>query len=61
MADRGKPGGVTHHYTIEQLVAFRDVPAADKLAWLEEKKELLAKTLTPEKLALLERFHRGDV
>ncbi len=53
--------GVTHHYTIEQLRAFRDVPAADKLRWLESMRRLLERSLTPEKLDAFLRFRRGDL
>jgi hypothetical protein len=53
--------GVSHHYTLEQLVAFRDIPAADKLAWLEEMKQLLERALTPERLEALQRFRRGEL
>jgi hypothetical protein len=53
--------GVAHHYSTEQLLEFRDVAAVDKLTWLEEMKELLTKALSPERIALLERFRRGDL
>ncbi len=61
MAEPEKRGGVVHHYGLEQLLEFRAVPAADKLAWLEEMRQLLCKALTPEKIALLERFRSGDL
>jgi hypothetical protein len=47
--------GVTHVYTTEQLLAFRAVPAADKLRWLESMRRLLEKALTPAKLEIMNR------
>ena len=62
MADRTRPGrGYKHAYSIEQLRAFRDVPAADKLRWLEDMRRFLEKALTPEKLEIMQRFRRGDL
>jgi hypothetical protein len=58
MADRR---GVAHHYTLEQLQAFRAISPADKLRWLGEMKDLLEKTLSPERLEILQRFRRGDL
>jgi len=53
--------GVTHVYTVEQLLAFRAVPSADKLRWLEEMRQFLDRFLTPERRVLMERFRRGDL
>ena len=56
------PGrGVRHHDTLEQLRAFRDVPAADKLRWLESMRQLLERSLTPEKLDAFLHFRRGEL
>jgi hypothetical protein len=52
---------VTHAYTTEQLLAFRALPAADKLRWLEQMRQFLDRFLTPERRALMERFRRGDL
>ena len=41
MSEKKPSRGVTHFYTTEQLLAFRDVPVADKLRWLEEMKRFL--------------------
>ncbi|HVV88293.1 MAG TPA: hypothetical protein VHE35_34865 [Kofleriaceae bacterium] len=48
-------------YTVEQLRAFRDVPAEEKLRWLESMRRLLERSLTPERLAILLRFRRGEL
>ena len=53
--------GVRRHYTLEQLRAFRDVPALEKLRWLESMRRLLERSLTPEKLEILQRFRRGEL
>jgi hypothetical protein len=53
--------GVTHHYTIEQLRAFRDTPAIDKLRWLESMRRFLEKSLTPERIEIMQRFRRGEL
>jgi len=48
-------------YSMDQLRAFRDVPAADKLRWLESMRRFLERSLTPEKLETMRRFRRGDL
>ena len=50
-----------HAYPIERLLAFRAVPAADKLRWLEEMRQFLDRFLTPERKVLMDRFRRGDL
>lgn len=59
MADTTK--GVVHVFTIEQLRAFRDVPARAKLEWLESMRRFLARALTPERLEAMARFRRGEL
>jgi len=54
-------GGVRHVYTIEQLRAFRAVPAEEKLRWLESMRRLLERALTAEKLEIMQRFRRGEL
>jgi hypothetical protein len=53
--------GYTHAYTIEQLRAFRDVPAAEKLRWLEGMRQFLERSLTPERLDIMLRIRRGEL
>ena len=53
--------GVTHAYPLERLLAFRAMPAADKLWWLEETRQFLDRFLTPERRALMDRFRRGEL
>jgi hypothetical protein len=53
--------GYVHAYTIEQLRAFRDVPAEDKLRWLEGMRQFLERSLTPEKVEIMRRFRRGEL
>ncbi|HEY7954423.1 MAG TPA: hypothetical protein VII38_03985 [Polyangia bacterium] len=50
-----------HSYPLEKLLAFRDVPAADKLRWLQEMREFCDRFLTPERKALLARFRKGEL
>jgi hypothetical protein len=52
---------VTHAYPLERLLAFRAIPAADKLRWLEETRQFLDRFLTPERKALMDRFRRGEL
>jgi hypothetical protein len=52
---------VTHAYPLERLLAFRAMPAADKLWWLEETRQFLDRFLTPERMALMARFRRGEL
>ncbi len=61
MADPSRKRGCTHVYSIEQLRAFRDVPAVDKLRWLEGMRRFLERSLTPEKIEIMRRFRRGDL
>lgn len=61
MADTKPTRGFSHCYTIEQLRAFRDVPAIEKLRWLEAMRRFLEATLTPEKLEIMQRFRRGEL
>lgn len=61
MAERARRGGYTHVYSIEQLRAFRDIPAAEKLRWLEQMRQFLERSLTPEKIEVMRRFRRGDL
>jgi hypothetical protein len=53
--------GIVHAFTIEQLRAFRDVPAIAKLEWLESMRRFLERALTPEKLEAMARFRRGEL
>jgi len=53
--------GVTHAYPLERLLAFRAIPAADKLRWLEETRQFLDRFFTPERKALMARFRRGEL
>jgi hypothetical protein len=61
MTDSALTRGVRRSYTTEQLLAFQAVPADEKLRWLESMRQLLERALTPEKLALMQRFRRGDL
>ena len=61
MADALPKRGFSHAYSIEQLRAFRDVPAVDKLRWLESMRRFLERSLTPEKIEIMQRFRRGDL
>ncbi len=61
MTEPAKRRGFTHAYTIEQLRAFRDVPAEEKLRWLESMRRFLERSLTPEKLAIMQRFRRSEL
>ncbi len=61
MTDRPRARGVAHHYTTDQLLAFRDVPAADKLRWLEEMKRFLERFQSEEQRETMQRFRRGDL
>ncbi|MEJ7599859.1 MAG: hypothetical protein WKG01_18280 [Kofleriaceae bacterium] len=61
MADATRKRGYSHAYSIEQLRAFRDVPAEDKLRWLEGMRRFLERSLTPEKIEIMHRFRRGDL
>ena len=61
MPDTPSRRGVKHVYSIEKLLAFRAVPAEDKLRWLEEMRRFLDRALTPERKAFMDRFRRGDL
>lgn len=61
MAEPTRKRGFTHAYSIDQLRAFRDVPAVDKLRWLEAMRRFLTRSLTAEKLEIMQRFRRGDL
>ncbi len=61
MSEKKPSRGVTHVYTTEQLLAFRDVPVADKLRWLEEMKRFLERFQTEEAREAMQRFRRGDL
>jgi hypothetical protein len=58
---KNRRSGVKHAYPLEKLLAFRDVPAADKLRWLQEMREFCDRFLTPERKALLARFRKGEL
>ncbi len=53
--------GFAHHPSVEQMLHFRAVPAEEKLRWLEEMRQLLARLVPPERRALMNRFRRGDL
>ena len=61
MSDPVLRRGVTHAYPLERLLAFRAMPAVDKLRWLEETRQFLNRFLTPERKALMDRFRRGEL
>lgn len=61
MSEARPSRGVTHIHPTGRLLAFRAVPAADKLRWLEEMRVFLERVLPPERKALLRRFRRGDL
>ena len=61
MSDPPLRRGVTHAYPLERLLAFRAVPAADKLRWLEEMRQFLDRFLTPERKVVMDRFRRGEL
>lgn len=61
MDDPSDHRGYSHAYSIEQLRAFRDVPAEQKLRWLESMRRFLERSLTPEKLETMRRFRRGEI
>ncbi|HUG38727.1 MAG TPA: hypothetical protein VML54_17345 [Candidatus Limnocylindrales bacterium] len=61
MSDPPLRRGVTHAYPVERLLAFRAVPAADKLRWLEEMRQFLDRFLTPERKVFMDRFRRGEI
>ena len=53
--------GVAHHYSTEKLLAFRDVPAIDKLRWLEEMRIFLERFQPEEQRALSQKFRKGEI
>lgn len=59
MAERAR--GFSHHVPTEKLLAFAALPAEEKLRWLEELRQLMARGLTPERRALMERFRKGEI
>jgi len=61
VSDPPLPRGVTHVYPLERLLAFRAVPAADKLRWLEEMRQFLDRFLTPERKVFMDRFRHGEL
>lgn len=61
MAERRARRGVVHVTPTEKLLAFRAVPAAEKLRWLEAMRQFLERFLTPERAHMLHRFRRGDL
>lgn len=61
MSEPERRTGYKHAYTIEQLRAFRDVSAEDKLRWLEGMRRFLERALTPEKLEIMRRFRRSEL
>ena len=61
MSEPVRKRGFTHAYTTEQLLAFRAIPAVEKLRWLEAMRCFLERSLTPEKLEIMQRFRRGDL
>ncbi len=61
VSEHGSRRGVVHAYPTERLLAFRAVPPAEKLRWLEEMRAFLERFLTPERKALMDRFRRGDL
>ena len=61
MDEREPRRGVEHVYPTDRLLAFRAVPAAEKLRWLEDMRLFLERFLTPERKAIMDRFRRGDL
>jgi hypothetical protein len=61
VADRIRHRGVRHAYGIEKLRAFRAVPVADKLRWLEEVRTFVGRLQTPEARRAMMRFRRGEL
>lgn len=61
MTDRVQNRGVRHRHGIEKLRAFRAVPAADKLRWLEEVRAFVERFQTPQARRAMERFRRGEL
>jgi hypothetical protein len=52
---------VRHAHEIEKLRAFRAVPAADKLRWLEEVRAFVERFQTPQARRAMMRFRRGEL
>ena len=58
-----KMGGVEYHRTREQLTDYMKVPAAKKLKWLEEMRQLnnLVAKHNPLVAFIQEKFRRGEI
>lgn len=50
-----------HAYGLEKLRAFRAIPAADKLRWLEEVRRFVERYQTPQARRAMARFRRGEL
>lgn len=61
MAEPVRSRGVRHAHEIEKLRAFRAVPAADKLRWLEEVRAFVERFQTPQARRAMMRFRRGEL
>jgi hypothetical protein len=53
--------GFSYHVTDEQIEAYRKLPIEERLRWLEEAREFLAKILPNEQLEIMEKFRRGEI
>ncbi len=52
--------GVWHAKPIEELLAFRAIPAGEKLRWLETVRQTL-NALPSKQQETLQRFRRGEI
>jgi len=53
--------GFSYHVTDEQIEAYRKLPIEERLRWLEEAREFMAKVLPKEQLDRMEKFRQGTL
>lgn len=62
MTDNPDSGrGYSYVVTIEQIRAYRAVSPEQKLQWLQDANEFLAKALTGKRREIWQKFRRGEI
>jgi len=57
----GSKRGYSYVVTIEQIRAYRAVSPEQKLQWLQDANEFLAKALTGRRREIWQKFRRGEI
>ena len=61
MSDSPPKYGFSHHHSVEQMLAYRRVPAEQKMEWLHAAWQLMVDAMPVKRRAAWAKLRRGEI